>query len=185
VLVGCGGPQPIAERSEQADTSTVDLSHPTVVGYFLYSEREVYNDPALRDALGAFQGALDRARGRLQESGIQVVETYRDSMRLKWEDGRTKTYVTRSREDGRIGYHFFLPGGTPVNVPTPDGELDLVAEAQRYLLAPLACRSRRGSCLTRACSRQAGHVPGSARAQRPWRTLRSVSWCGRRQDACS
>ena len=35
---------------------------------------------------------------------------------------------------------------------------------------------------TSKCSRQAGSVPRSARAQRPVRTLRNVSLCGRRHD---
>jgi hypothetical protein len=34
-------------------------------------------------------------------------------------------------------------------------------------------------CLTRACSRRAGSVPSSARAQRPVRTKRNVGSCGR------
>jgi hypothetical protein len=38
-------------------------------------------------------------------------------------------------------------------------------------------------CLTRACSRRAGGVPGSARAQRPERTLRNERLCRRERDS--
>jgi hypothetical protein len=43
-------------------------------------------------------------------------------------------------------------------------------------------RDRAGRRLTRACSRRAGGVPGSARAQRPVRTLRNEGLCGHEPD---
>jgi hypothetical protein len=123
-------------RSPQYEGGTIDLSQPTVVGYFLYSQREVNNNQQLAETLRAFQSSIDRARPELERNHIRVVETYRDSITLRWADGNTKTYATASNEDGRVGYHLFHPETTPINLPASSGAMNLVAEAHRYLRMP-------------------------------------------------
>jgi hypothetical protein len=132
VSVSSCGPQAIDSRQPQYDGGTVDLTRPTVVGYFLYSQREVNNERQLQVTLAAFQKSLDRARSQLERQQIRVVETYRDSITLRWPDGSTKTYSTASREDGRVGYHLFHPETTPIVLPGGEEETDLVEEAHRY-----------------------------------------------------
>ena len=86
-----------------------------------------------------------------------------------------------------------LPGLLKQPAASRDGHEDSSSSACPG--RPAALHGRRGGApgkarrasewrcgLTSKCSRQAGSVPRSARAQRPVRTLRNVSLCGRRHD---
>ncbi len=114
------------------DSATVDLSKPTVVAYFVVTDAEADTNDRIATVLEDFQYSLDRARRHLEGRGLQVVETYSDSIRLRWPNGREQTYPTADSDSTRVGYHFFKPGATPMSIGHVLTDSDLFDEAARY-----------------------------------------------------
>jgi hypothetical protein len=129
----CGRSQrPAVARPNSSDSSIVDLRKPTIIAYFVVTQAEADSSDAIATVLDDFQYSLDRARPHLEKQGLQVIETYRDSVRLAWPDGREQTYRTADSDSTRVGYHFFKPGATPISIGHVMTDSDLFDEAAGY-----------------------------------------------------
>jgi hypothetical protein len=133
LTLACGSSQrPASTKAAASDSGVVDLSKPTLVAYFVVTNAEADTNDRIATVLEDFQYSLDRARRHLEGRGIQVVETYNDSIRLRWPDGRVQTYRTADSDSSRVGYHFFKPGSTPLSIGHVLTDSDLFDEAARY-----------------------------------------------------
>ena len=133
VLLGaCGGRSNTARDVRAAPDSAVDLARPTVVAYFVVTQAQADSDQGIATVLDDFQYSLDRARSHLEHQGLQVVETYSDSIRLRWPDGRVRSFRTADPDSSRVGYHFFKPGATPISISNVLTDSDLFDAAKRY-----------------------------------------------------
>jgi|SRR6267378_3404629 len=119
-------------RPVASDSTVVDLRRPTVIAYFMATQAEADSSHAIATVLDDFQYSLDRARPHLEKQGVQVIETYRDSIRLRWPDGREQTYRAADSDSTRVGYHFFKPGATPISIGHVMTDSDLFDEAAGY-----------------------------------------------------
>lgn len=137
-LVACG-PAPKASLPELTETSTtpIDLSRPTIVAYFVASADQIARNPDLASSFTTFQSTVDFAEPEAQRRSIQFIVTHHDSLRLRWDDGREKTYATADAPDQPVGYHFFRPGATPVTLPQEYTGDELLKEIARYFDSPL------------------------------------------------
>jgi hypothetical protein len=133
LVLSCRSSQRAASpRPAGVDSATVDLSKPTVVAYFVVTHAEADTNDRIATVLEDFQYSLGRARRHLEGRGLQVVETYSDSIRLRWPNGREQTYRTADSDSTRVGYHFFKPGATPMSIGHVLTDSDLFDEAARY-----------------------------------------------------
>ncbi|SRR6266404_2463270 len=133
LALGCGRSQrPAVARPVAPDSTIVDLRRPTLIAYFVVTQAEADSSHAIATVLDDFQYSLDRARPHLEKQGLQVIETYRNSIRLRWPDGREQTYRTADSDSTRVGYHFFKPGATPVSIGHVMTDSDLFDEAAGY-----------------------------------------------------
>lgn len=133
VGLACGRSQrPASARALGSDSTIVDLRKPTIVAYFVVTQAEADSNHGIATVLEDFQYSLDRARPHLEKKGLQVIETYRDSIRLRWPDGREQNYRTADSDSTRVGYHFFKPGATPISIGHVITDSDLFDAAASY-----------------------------------------------------
>jgi hypothetical protein len=127
----------LTSRSTLPDTNVIDLGRPTLVAYFVTTQARADSDPDVAEALADFQHSLDNVRDTLEKRGIQVVETYRDSIRFRWPTGKIGTYLTADSDSPPVGYHFFATGQTPVTQVGVLTDIDLLqAVAKQFSWRP-------------------------------------------------
>lgn len=131
--LGCAGrtrPGTAVPLPATADTGTVDISGPTLIGFFPRLTRARMADSGFAGRLREFQAGLAHLRPGFERAGVAVFEQYTDTLAVR-EPGRGLQIYVPPGEDG-MGYYLAAPGRDPDIIPGFRSERELQEAVWRY-----------------------------------------------------
>lgn len=113
-----------------ADTGTVTVSRPTLIGFHPRPTRGRAADSAFVRTLAEFQSGLAHLRPMFEQAGVEVYEQYTDTLVLR-EPGRgLQIYVPPAGSP--LGYYLAAPGREPDILHGLKSEAAIQQAAWRY-----------------------------------------------------
>jgi len=124
-----------------ADTGTVVISGPTLIGFHPRPTRSRVGDSAFVRTLAEFQSGLGQLRPTFRQAGVAVHEQYTDTLVVEEAGRGVQIYVPPA---GRpIGYYLAAPGREPDILHGLRSEAEIQDAAWRYFHADGTKRASR------------------------------------------
>jgi len=112
-----------------ADTGTVAISRPTLIGFFPPLTSARLSDSVFARTLSAFQAGLAHLRPAFEHAGVAVYEQYTDTVVVSEPERGLQIYVPPA---GGVGYYLAAPGRDPDIVQGLRSEAEIQEAVWRY-----------------------------------------------------
>jgi len=116
-----------------ADTGTVSIERPTLIGFHPRPTSARTADTAFVRRLAEFQSGLARLRPTFERAGVAVYEQYTDTLVVREHERGLQIYVP---DPGGIGYYLAAPGREPDILRGLRSEGEIQEAVWRYFHEP-------------------------------------------------